>query len=490
MKAGSIPRDAIPTVTVREGAAGATSFRSSHRLRNVGAMLRRTLALLLLAAAALAACASTPRLRRVQIVHTNDLHGHVERCAAVAAVAAEARAQHTATLLLDAGDCISGTPVSTVFKGRPIFEIMSAMGYDAVALGNHEWDHGWQLIAEFQEISAFPLLCANARDPEGRPIGDAPYRIFETGGVRIGVIGLVTEGVPGLTVTSASEGCTFESPVETAKRLVPQVRAQCDVVVLLTHVGVAEDAALAGAVPGVDLIIGGHTHTELREPLSVEGVAIVQAKCYGERVGIIDLTWDTEKRTVAGLEYRLVEIDADKMPNDPRVKELVDTWQAQVEKLVAVVIGKTSRRLDKRRLRTRIERVYKDVLGTDFGFQNTGGIRATIEAGEIEIRDVWTVLPFDNTLVVVELPGSSLYAYAKRQLGKSWDPEKTYTVATNSFVADHMDKYFGVESATVRDSGRLMRDEVVNWVREHGGFDPAGRPVGDDGRGLDPDEKR
>ncbi len=442
--------------------------------RNVSVMIRRSLLLALLLVTALTACASGPRLRRVRIVHTNDLHGHVERAAAVAAVAAAEREKDPNLLFLDAGDCISGTPLSTIYKGRPIFEIMSTMGYDAVAVGNHEYDHGWQLIEEFREIARFPLLCANARSPTGALLGDAPSRVFEVAGVRVGVLGLITEQVPRLTVTSASAGCTFEDPIEAARRLVPELRKRSDVVVLLTHLGVEADAALAGAVPGIDLIVGGHSHTELRQALEVGSTRIVQAKCYGERVGIVDLVWDADEGRITQFDARLVTIDPETMPSAARVRELVAAWESKVDDQVATVIGRAARRLDKKRLRRAIEHIYKELLGTDLGFQNTGGIRATIEPGDIRIRDVWTVLPFDNTLVRVTLKGSQLSDYARRQIGARFDPEASYTIATNSYVSDQQKTYFRVTDAPVEDTGLLMRDEVVAWVREHGGFTPGG----------------
>ena len=441
-------------------------------------MIRRSLLLLLLTLTALAACASSPQARRIRIVHTNDLHGHVERAATVAAVAAEQREKHPHVLFLDAGDCISGTPVSTAFKGRPIFEIMSTMGYDAVAVGNHEYDHGWGLIEEFREIANFPLLCANATSGDGKLLADAPYRIFEVGGVRVGVIGLITEHVPTLTVAAASDGCSFEDPVEAAKRLVPQIRETCDIVVLLTHLGVAEDAALAGAVPGIDLIVGGHSHTELKEALTVGDTRIVQAKCYGERVGIVDLVWDPEQRRVTEFSSRLVTIDAETMPSVERVRELVATWEAKVADQVSEIIGATERRLGKQDLRRALERIYKERLGTDLGYQNTGGIRADVEAGEIRIGDVWTVLPFDNTLVTITLKGERLPEYARKLIGARFDPAAEYTIATNSYVSDQREKYFHTTDARVEDSGLLMRDEVVAWVRKHGGFQSGAKAAG------------
>lgn len=432
--------------------------------------LRKLLATGLLVAFALSACASEPRFREITIVHTNDLHGHVESAAAIAAVAKMERDRNSATLFLDAGDCITGTPLSTVFQGRPVFEIMTLMGYDAVALGNHEFDHGFGLIADYRRLAGFPILCANARDPEGAPLGDAPHRIFDLGGVRVGVLGLVTADVPALTTTKASAGCTFDDPVETAALLVPELRKQCDVVVLLTHVGVEVDAALAGSVKGVDVVIGGHSHTELRQPLLVEGVPVVQAKCYGERVGILALTWDTEERRVTESRGRLVTVEPATMPGDAATKRLVDTWEAKVEDRVKEVIGRTDRDLGRNELRRLIERVYREVLGADLAYQNTGGIRSVIATGDISVRDVWTVLPFDNTLVRIRVRGDRLPEAMRKELGDRWSADREYVIATISYVADHRDRFLDCGDAPVEDTGLLMRDVVVDWVREHGGF--------------------
>jgi 2',3'-cyclic-nucleotide 2'-phosphodiesterase (5'-nucleotidase family) len=215
--------------------------------------------------------AAEPRLAKVRIVHTNDLHGHLENAAAIAAFVRAERKSSDAVLVLDAGDGITGTPVSTLYRGVPIFEVMSRMGYDAGTLGNHEFDHGSGAIATFRDAADFPLLCANADGPDGLPLADAASHVFQVGSLKIGVLGLVTDRVPSMTVGAATVGCRFEAPLEAARRLVPELRKRCDLLVLLTHVGVEVDAALAAAIPGVDVVIGGHTHTKLDRPLAVKG---------------------------------------------------------------------------------------------------------------------------------------------------------------------------------------------------------------------------
>ncbi len=441
--------------------------------------LATTLALVLLVLLSSVRTADAePRYRRIQIIHTNDLHGHVENAAAMADVIDWLRRGNPDTLVLDGGDCITGTPLSTIFQGRPIFEVMSKMGYDAAVIGNHEFDHGWALIHEFQQLASFPLLCANAKDPNGKAFGDAPYRIFEVGDLKVGVIGLVTDDVPGLTTKAASAGCSFEAPLEAARRLVPEVRAKSDIVVLLTHIGVEGETALAGGVEGVDLVVGGHSHTELKEPLAVGDAWVVQAYCYGRRVGVVDIVWDTEKRRISDLQGRLVKIDRTGMPQNAEVKAIVDEWESRVEKRVGATIGKAPKRLGKKGLRRVLERIYRDTLGADFGFQNNGGIRANIEAGPIRIRDIWTVLPFDNTLVKIRLKGDQVPEFNRRILGSDFDPTREYVFATNSYVTDQQKKYFGTTDIAVEDTGVAMREAVVEWVRTHGGFEaPKGARV-------------
>lgn len=443
---------------------------------------------LLLAAAA---GAGPPETVRITIVHTNDLHGCIENAPTIAAVARAVRKENPNTLFLDAGDCITGTPVSTMFKGEPVFEVMSLMGYDAGTLGNHEFDHGWRQIRRFRELAAHPLLNANAADPEGAPLGDEASHVFDVGGARVGVLGLLTGDMPSLAMRADWAGCRVEPPLETAKRLVPELRARCDVVVLLTHVGAEVDAAIAGAVPGIDLIVGGHDHEKFL-PLPVKSadrtVAVAHTSRNGALVGVVDLEWNRASRSVRVVDGRLVTIDAKTMPGAPDVKRLVDQWLRRVGEKVDLreTIGTARERIGRERLRAAIERIYADALGADFGFQNMRGVRSEIAAGEIRVEDVWRALPFDDVLVKLRVKGSLLPAFARDALAGRLDPEKEYVIATRAFVGEQQGKYLGVSGRPVEKTELSMRDVVVAWVRKHGGFDVAGlrdRPA--DGEGDD-----
>jgi 2',3'-cyclic-nucleotide 2'-phosphodiesterase (5'-nucleotidase family) len=445
----------------------------------------------LVALALLLACAGAvggPTPVRLRIVHTNDLHGYVENAPAIAAIVRAARAENPNTLFLDGGDCITGTPMSTQFRGEPIFEVMSLMGYDAGCLGNHEFDHGWKQIAKFRELAKHPLLNANLADPEGKPLGDEPWHVFDVGGVRVGVLGLISEETPRMTTKANWAGCSVEPPLAVAKRLVPELRAKCDVLLLLTHVGVEVDAAIAGAVPGIDLVVGGHSHTRLEQPIVVrcgdKRVPVVQAGRYGERVGIVDFAWNAASKTVEDVKGRLVVVDPSTAADAPDVAKLVDLWKRKASETTNLdeVLGKTPVKLTREKLRGALERIYAQVLRADFGYQNLRGVRAEIAAGDIRVEDLYKVLPFENTLVKVRLKGDDVPKWARDRLGKAFDPKKEYVFATNSFVGDQQKKYFRTTDAPVEPTDLPMRGVVVDWVREHGGFgteESAERPEDD-----------
>jgi 2',3'-cyclic-nucleotide 2'-phosphodiesterase (5'-nucleotidase family) len=414
-----------------------------------------------------------PTVVRLVVLHTNDIHSHLlpDRegrggLARIGGYVEQVRAREDHVLFLDAGDAVGGTPVSSVFTGRPIFHVMSVMGIDALAVGNHEFDHGWKRIDDYREIATFPLLCANATAPERRRIGDADWTRFEIGGLKIGVIGVITEVTPEITVAGATDGVTFEKPADAVRRLLPEVRAASDIVILLAHLGHDEECALAREVRGIDLVVGGHSHTVVKEPVREKETVVLQAGGFGHYVGRVEIAFDVERRRIIRIEGELVEVNA-KLPVSARVRDAVETWEEKVAEQVDVVVGRAKRRLDRDALRDLIEETFRTALATDIGFQNSGGIRAELTAGDIRIRDLWNVLPFDNTLVAVRVKGSKLPAWATNRMGDV-NPDGFYTVATSSFVAGHADRYFpdGIEGMT--DSGRGIRRVFIEAVRRAG----------------------
>ena len=239
------------------------------------------------------------------VLHTNDFQGHIQQegkyagAAKIAAFVKEIKAQHPAALFLDAGDAISGTPVSSMFEGEPIFDVMNAMGYDVGLIGNHEFDHGYKKIERFRAIANHPLLTANAVGPDGELLGDAPYLLLNLDGIEVGVIGLITETAPTLFSPTGNEGLTFLDPADRLSELVPMLRAKTDVLILLSHIGHEAELLLAEQFQDLDLIIGGHSHTLVQHPVRVGKTLVAQANHYGSHLGPVSythLTLPTKRR--------------------------------------------------------------------------------------------------------------------------------------------------------------------------------------------------
>ncbi len=409
--------------------------------------------------------------RSLLILHTNDFHGHIsasEHGAGAARIAAhikQTRASRHDVLVLDAGDAISGTPVSTLFKGVPVFEVMSAMGYDFGLLGNHEFDHGWRHVAELRRAATFPLLGATAHGPDGTLLADAPWAIVERGDVRVAVIGVLTARTPAMIVPTGNEGLRFDEPETVLRRLVPELRRQADLVVVLSHTGHPEELELARSVPGIDVIVGGHSHTALDTPVQVGETWVVQAHEYGKAVGYLELR-------ISGDAVELVDgglLRAAELPDaDAGVARLVARWEQQVSAKVDFRIAAARRTIYPDELKNWMEQVLRRRTGADIGYYNRGGVRDAIRRGDVTARDVWTVEPFGNTVVTMLLTGTQIHAMLQRSsdtITQRVRAEKTYRVATNSYIGDHMVQRFG-PSIELRDTGVLVRDVLIDAIRD------------------------
>lgn len=414
--------------------------------------------------------------RNLIVIHTNDFHGHIRQeveyagAARIAALVKQTRVHHDGVLVLDAGDSISGTPVSTLFKGAPIFEVMNMIGYDAGALGNHEFDYGYERIEKFREIADFPLLSANAFAPAGDLIADAPTLIKEISGIRVAIIGLITDETPDIVTPTGNKDIMFAPPMYSLAALVRAVRPHVDLVILLSHVGHEEERQLAKEVDGVDLIVGGHSHT-LVEPERAGRTWIVQANRYGTHVGYLDMMVDTDNGGITEFDGKLIPA-ADLPAPDLDVANAVNDWEAKVEAQVDVEIGTADRQFTDEELLPLIESILARQAGTRFGFYNLGGIRDNIRPGKVTARNMWNIEPFGNTLVTVTTDGATLKSIVSMDgathagIGRI-DDEATYTFATSSFVAA-LAKRRSPDTVSVSDKGVLVRDLLIDYIRQNG----------------------
>ncbi len=410
------------------------------------------------------------------IVHTNDFHGHIAEqkdyagAARIAAFVQELRANHPLVLFVDAGDAITGTPVSSLFEGEPIFDVMNAMGYDVGLLGNHEFDYGADKITRFREIAKFPLLGATAFDSQDQVLSDSPFIIIERGTLKIGIIGILTDTTPLLITPHGNKNLTFKSPTEVLKQLIPAIRPKVDFLMVLSHTGFTEDIALAKQFQEIDLIVGGHSHTFNKHPVNTGRNRVVQADHYGRHLGLLKINIDPKR---GPMEFTGDLLAADELPQpDANVLSLVESYESQVRDRVDTAIWKTDKGLSEEELQPILERILARYVNADLGFYNSGGIRDNIEAGIITIRKLWNIEPFGNTLVTLSMTGADYLVLLSQEpklhhSAATIDPEKRYTIATSNFIAAHAIKAFG-SSIQVQERDVLIRDVLIEHIRKYG----------------------
>jgi 2',3'-cyclic-nucleotide 2'-phosphodiesterase (5'-nucleotidase family) len=314
-------------------------------------------------------------------------------------------------------------------------------------------------------------LSANALGPDGRLLGDAPYALLEKDGIKIGIIGLLTETAPTLFTPIGNEGLTFLKPADLLRELIPELRPQVDVLILLSHIGHENELKLADEFPALDVIIGGHSHTLVEHPIRVGNTLVAQANHYGTHLGIIKLKLEGTPLSITETFGDLIA--ADELPEGkPEVKNLVSLYESKVEALVDVTLTQVDYDYSADALQPLLENILATAAGTDLGYYNRTGIRDQLARGDVTARMVWNIEPFGNTLVKMTLSGADLLILLSQEpslhhAASDIDPERQYSLATNSFIASHASLTFG-EDITTLDTGLMIRDILIEHLRDQG----------------------
>lgn len=419
----------------------------------------------------LAPAPAQEHLRTLTILHTNDLHARFlpdgRRDGGFAHLAAALRREQagcSSCLFLNAGDIVQGSPVSTLFGGLPVYEVMNLFAPDVSTLGNHEFDYGWQKILEFVRAARFPIVSANVQDGQGRLLAPRAYTIRTVNGVRVAVIGALTADLPALTMPGVRGPWRALPVVETVRRYAREVGRQSDLIVVLGHINAEEEDAILNQAPEVAVVISGHAHRGLEAPKSVDGRLVVRVKAYGVELGRLDLQVDVPKKTVVSSAWKRIPIRADAIPPAADVARAVAGWEARVSRIVDVPIGEARKEFTGKDLKTLMERAMAEETGADFAFMNQGGIRDFFPAGQLLARHVWNVMPFDNKVVVGRFKGRDLPAAVID--GRSIDPEGEYTLAVNDFTAANQRTELGAGGLEFPRIGPLQRDLLIEWIKK------------------------
>ncbi len=371
---------------------------------------------------------------KVVILHTNDMHGRLESfdknlksrniggLARIAYYIKQVKREHKNVLVLDAGDMIQGTLYFKIFNGLPNIKFMSKAGYDMAVLGNHEFDKGISILEQVVDAAKFPMLCANINFINNPGLNNKiqPYLIKNYGGLKIGIIGIVTDDLK--TLTGSSTKIEVYDDVLTTKKYVNLIKDKVDFIIVLSHIGFWEDVKLAKAVNNIDLIIGGHSHTLLGTPFIVKHKSgnktyIVQAGEHGQQIGKIELLFNHKK--LSNLDYYIVPIN-DKIPADKQLQKEISVYSRQLKVLTTTKVGHIKNKLIGKKKLIRSRQTSAGVLVTnsikykfpdvDIVLQNSGGIKfhRNLPPGDFTLAQVYELYPFENTLVIAKINGEQL----------------------------------------------------------------------------------
>jgi len=489
----------------------------------------------------------------LRILYINDFHGFAEShkrvgsdelqggIAYLAYRAAELKKEKP-SLFLAAGDMIPGATWANLFAGKSSIDVMNAMGLDAMVVGNHEFDFGKAVLAKRVEEARFPVLGANVTGFD--PV--KPYVIREIGGLKIAIIGVVTEETPWATHPANVAGLQFLPVAKTVERCVAELRDKADLMIVLSHIGYNADMTLANSVKGIDVIVGGHSHTKAVKEIMVGDTVIVQAWEHGLALGVLDLT--VEGGRITSVSDRLETILPAVGKKDEAVAAIVEKYAVQVKESMGRVIGEALVDLNAENARTGesnlgnfVADIIRKETGADAAIINGGGLRTSILKGPVTVGHIYSVLPFNNYILAIRLTGQQIKDVLEYGLsgieakegrfpqvsgitftfspgreagkrvgsiaiaGKPIALEKQYAVATNDFLAAGGDGYqvfreairqapdFEILGGTIKsgnivynDAGRWLRDVVVAEVSKEKKISSVieGRIQAEDDRGM------
>lgn len=493
----------------------------------------------------------------VTILHTNDIHSRIEsinkydstcgaddeaegKCfggvARIKTMIDTKRAElaDKNVLVMDAGDPFQGSLFYTTYKGAAEAEFMEAIGYDVMAVGNHEFDDGPEGLSKFIDAVSFPVISGNldlsAEASLKGKVGN--HVVLDVGGEKIGVISVLATD----TVDTSSPGpnVIFQDEIESLKADVAALEAQgINKIIALTHVGLAKDLEIAAAVPGLDLVVGGHSHTLLSNtdgraagayPTMVGEVPVVQAYAYSKYVGELTVTFDDAGNVTAAVGEPIL-LDASVVP-DAAIAARVAEMGAPIEEVKARVVAETSDLVEGAREFCRtgecaMGNLVADAMldrvkdqGIQIAIQNGGGLRASIDAGQVTMGEVLSVLPFQNTLSTFEVSGQTVIDALENgvsqveeikgrfpqvaglkftwdpsvaagegrvsdvlvQEGDVWvpiDPDKMYGMVSNNYVRGGGDGYrMFVDAAKAYDFGPDLADVTAEYLAKVGPYVP------------------
>ena len=375
------------------------------------------------------------KLKKLVLLHSNDMHGDflaedmdeklVGGVSLLSGYVSKVRQEEPNTLYCIAGDMFRGSIIDQEFQGFSTIEIMNMISPDIVTLGNHETDYGLAHLLFLEKCAKFPIVNANLYISTNHAHLFRPYKVLEIGGMKILFIGILTEEVMAQTKNEGLIG-TFvsveEAVIEVERICNAHNTIDIDFTVLMTHIGFEEDKKLAAALDpacGVDVIIGGHSHTFITEPAEVNGILIVQAGTGTDQIGRFDIMVDTDKNAVDSWQWQAIPINSETCPYDRDLEKLLKMYKNRTDEKYGRVITRFKRRLthpartQETELGSVLADAMKESLGVDIFLLGSGSIRSDWMGPIVMLADLAEGFPYDDAVYLLKVTGAQLKAMLK-----------------------------------------------------------------------------
>ncbi len=483
----------------------------------------------------------TERYKLLTLLHSNDMHGdfladYVDEkltggVSMLSGYLTECRNIDPNVLYVIAGDMFRGSVMDSEFRGLSTIQIINLLAPDVVTLGNHETDYGVAHLLFLEKLATFPIINANLYIKGNDTRLFHPHKIIEIDGMKILFIGVLTEEVISQTKGEKLIG-SFISIEEAAKEVGKICNAynglDIDMTVLLTHIGYEEDKKLAAILEpawGVDIIVGGHSHTLIHQPACINDILIVQAGTGTDQIGRFDIVIDTQENRIAHWKWKTVSIDEENCPRDEKIEQLIASIKAKTDLKYAKVVANFDYELTHpdRWMQTELGGVFADAmkesLGVDIFLMGSGSVRKYRMGPVVTFQDFTECYPYDGRSYGIKVTGSQLkrmllfiyrdaawlgnhtefyqlskgmrvvYSKSKHELltcelnGEEIDDEKIYTVGIQEFHFNNLREFFNISQEEIRENGEpavLTTSDVETIlgyfkVNTHLGFDVDGR---------------
>ena len=472
------------------------------------------------------------------ILHTNDIHGHLESwqgwegdlknqsVGGLDRLSARVRDVRRATgsdsvLLLDAGDTFGDTMIAVETEGHALIEVMNAIGYDAMVIGNHEPDFTAEKLQDRIREARFPVLAANISERSSGKLFAKPYIIRTIKGVKVGILGLAYPNTPKTSAQKNIINLRFDNAVETARTYVPRLRREgAQIVIALTHLGLGADKQLAEKVAGIDIIVGGHSHNRLNAPLQVGTTLIVHAGAHGSDLGRLDIKIANDH--IASHSYTLIPLTGE--TSGRPLADLIARQLAPYEQQMNVAIGRAltlipraqtlaGQEPEKRDAESPADDLFADAIRdttrTEVAFLPGLGYGVALQPGEITAAQLRNLIPHDSAVWTMRLTGEQIRQVLEQAIENfsakdpaekvggmiqvsglqfSYDPEaqpdrrvreikvagrplelrRSYTVAVNALLAEGGHNYQTFKSGLDRRELGKQYEMVKSWIGTRG----------------------